>query len=215
VRNLVERRGHEARHRPGGAEGGTHLTVLLVHHEREGDDRDHHRIARPDLHERLARAAGLDARDRALAQRMAYGTVQRRRTLDHAIESLGRRPVSKLDPPVRAALRLGAYQLGYLDSVPAHAAVGESVELVRAAGLERYVAFTNAIMRRLAEGSPERLSSGVYTASAGNLAQGVSSGEAISNIEATAERTRQVTTRDIWQKMLPLGRRKLTARLCA
>jgi len=97
-------------------------------------------------------AARLDARDRALAQRIAYGTVQRARTLDHAIEALGRRPVRKLDPPVRAALRIGAYQLGYLDSVPAHAAVGESVELVRAAGLERAVGFTNAIMRRLAHG---------------------------------------------------------------
>jgi 16S rRNA (cytosine967-C5)-methyltransferase len=97
-------------------------------------------------------AASLDARDRALAQRIAYGTVQRVRTLDHAIEALGRRPVRKLDAPVRAALRIGAYQLGYLDSVPAHAAVGESVELVRAAGLERAVAFTNAILRRLADG---------------------------------------------------------------
>lgn len=97
-------------------------------------------------------AEGLDARDRGLAQRIAYGTVQRVRTLDHAIEALGRRPVRKLDPPVRAALRIGAYQLGYLDSVPAHAAVGESVELVRSSGLERAVAFTNAIMRRLADG---------------------------------------------------------------
>ena len=62
---------------------------------------------------------GLDDRDRALAQRLAYGAVQRLRTLDHAIETLGKRPVRKLDPPVRAALRLGAYQLGYLDGVPA------------------------------------------------------------------------------------------------
>ena len=52
-------------------------------------------------------AAGLDARDRALAQRLAYGTIQRVRTLDHGIEALGRRPVAKLDAPVRAALRLG------------------------------------------------------------------------------------------------------------
>jgi 16S rRNA (cytosine967-C5)-methyltransferase len=99
--------------------------------------------------------AGLDPRDRALAQRIAYGTVQRVRTLDHAIETLGRRPVRKLDPPVRAALRLGAYQLAHLDSVPPHAAVNESVELVRAAGLERAVAFTNAVMRRLAAGIAE------------------------------------------------------------
>ena len=105
-------------------------------------------------------AAGLDARDRALAQRIAYGTVQRARTLDHALEEVGRRPMRKLDPPVRAALRIGAYQLGYLDAVPAYAAVGESVELVREAGLERAVKFTNAVLRRftlghLAEGTPE------------------------------------------------------------
>ena len=92
---------------------------------------------------------GLDDRERALAQRLAYGTVQRVRTLDHAIDALGRRPVRKLDPPVLAALRLGAYQLGYLDGVAPHAAANESVELVRAAGLERAVPFTNAVMRRL------------------------------------------------------------------
>ena len=96
-------------------------------------------------------AAGLDARDRALAQRLAFGTIQRARTLDHGIETLGRRPVRKLDPPVRAALRLGAYQLAYSD-VAAHAAVNESVELVRGAGLTRAVAFTNAVLRRLSLG---------------------------------------------------------------
>ena len=74
------------------------------------------------------------------------------RTLDHAIETLGRRPVRKLDPPVRAALRLGAYQLGYAEGIPAHAAVNETVELVRTARLERAVAFTNAVMRRLTAG---------------------------------------------------------------
>ena len=83
---------------------------------------------------------------------LAYGTVQRLRPLDHAIETLGRRPVRKLDPPVRTAVRLGAYQLAFMESVPAHAAANESVELVRAARLERAVAFTNAVMRRLAEG---------------------------------------------------------------
>jgi 16S rRNA (cytosine967-C5)-methyltransferase len=97
-------------------------------------------------------AEGLDARDRALAQRLAFGAVQRVRTLDHAIETLGRRRVHRLDPPVRAALRLGAYQLGFVDGVPRHAAVNESVELVRAARLERAVPFTNAVLRRLADG---------------------------------------------------------------
>jgi 16S rRNA (cytosine967-C5)-methyltransferase len=96
-------------------------------------------------------ATQLDERDRSLAQRLAYGTIQRVRTLDHAIETLGRRPVRKLDPPVRTALRLGAYQLAFTD-VASHAAVNESVELVRAARLERAVAFANAILRRLDEG---------------------------------------------------------------
>jgi 16S rRNA (cytosine967-C5)-methyltransferase len=88
---------------------------------------------------------------------LAYGTVQRVRPLDHAIETLGRRPVRKLDPPVRAALRVGGYQLAYMGSVPRHAAVNESVELVRTAGLERAVAFTNAVLRRVGEGVEELL----------------------------------------------------------
>jgi 16S rRNA (cytosine967-C5)-methyltransferase len=99
-----------------------------------------------------AERAHLDERDRAFAMQLAYGTVQRVRPLDHAIETLGRRPVRKLDAPVRAALRIGAYQIGYAHAVPVHAAVDESVELVRASGLERAVAFTNAVMRRLAAG---------------------------------------------------------------
>jgi 16S rRNA (cytosine967-C5)-methyltransferase len=89
-------------------------------------------------------ACDLDERDRALARRIAYGTVQRVRTLDYAIETLGKRPVRKLDPPVRAALRIGAYQLAFMEGIAAHAAVNESVELVRRARLERAVAFTNA-----------------------------------------------------------------------
>jgi 16S rRNA (cytosine967-C5)-methyltransferase len=96
-------------------------------------------------------ASGLDERERAFAQRLSYGAVQRVRTLDHAIDTLGKRPVRKLDPQVRAALRLGAYQLGYTDTAP-HAAANESVELVRRARLERAVPFTNAVMRRLTEG---------------------------------------------------------------
>jgi 16S rRNA (cytosine967-C5)-methyltransferase len=100
-------------------------------------------------------AEPLDARDRAFAMQLAYGTVQLVRPLDHAIETLARRPLRKLDPPVRAALRLGAYQLAYMGSVPAHAAVNETVELVRESRLERAVAFANAVMRRLDAGIRE------------------------------------------------------------
>jgi 16S rRNA (cytosine967-C5)-methyltransferase len=102
-------------------------------------------------------SVALDERDRALAHRLAFGAVQRVRTLDHAIEALGRRRVARLDPPVRAALRLGAYQLGFAGGVPRYAAVNESVELVRRHGPVRAVAFTNAVLRRLADGIDELL----------------------------------------------------------
>jgi 16S rRNA (cytosine967-C5)-methyltransferase len=98
-----------------------------------------------------AAVEGLDDRDRALAQRLAYGTVQLVRTIDLGIEQLGKRPVRKLDPPVRTSLRLGAYQLGWTDQA-AHALTDDAVELVRAAHRERAVPFTNAVMRRLGQG---------------------------------------------------------------
>jgi 16S rRNA (cytosine967-C5)-methyltransferase len=94
-------------------------------------------------------AAKLDARDRGLAQRIAYGTIQMLRPIDHAIDLHAR---GKVDAAVRAALRIGAYQLGWLDQIPAHAAVSDSVELVRRAGHERAVPFANAVMRKLAGG---------------------------------------------------------------
>jgi 16S rRNA (cytosine967-C5)-methyltransferase len=100
------------------------------------------------LHAESARV-GLPPRDRALATRLAYGAVQRRATLDHVIVALAGRPVERLEPAVLAALRLGVLQLVSLDRVPAHAAVGESVELAKAAspGGARLV---NAVLRRAA-----------------------------------------------------------------
>ena len=91
----------------------------------------------------------LGPRDRALATRLAYGAVQRRATLDHVIEALAERPVEQLDPAVLAALRLGVLQLAFLDRIPAHAAVTESVELAKASsrGGARLV---NAVLRRAA-----------------------------------------------------------------
>jgi 16S rRNA (cytosine967-C5)-methyltransferase len=96
-----------------------------------------------------AAGLGLDARDWGLATRLAYGAVQRRATLDHVIAALAGRPVEQLDPPVLAALRLGVLQLAFLDRVPAHAAVGESVELAKrhSPGGAKLV---NAVLRRAA-----------------------------------------------------------------
>src|SRR4051794_35267101 len=94
-----------------------------------------------------ARRLQLDTRERALATQLAFGTVQRAATLDYVIERLtgGR----KLEPAVRAALRLGVFQLAFLDRVPAHAAVGESVELAKA-DAPRGAGLVNAVLRRAA-----------------------------------------------------------------
>jgi 16S rRNA (cytosine967-C5)-methyltransferase len=89
--------------------------------------------------------AGLDARDRAFAQQLAYGVVQRRATLDHLIGALSSRPPDQLDPGVRDALRLGLLQLLFLDGVADHAAVSESVDLAKGHGGEKLV---NAVLRR-------------------------------------------------------------------
>lgn len=103
------------------------------------------------------RRSRLDERDRALATELAYGVTRRRRALDAAARPFIRR---ELDPDVRAAVRIGTYQL-LEQRVPAHAAVSESVDLAprRASGL------VNAVLRRVAEagmpsdlGPAERLS---------------------------------------------------------
>ncbi len=103
-------------------------------------------------------ASALDQRDRALAQRIAYGTVQRVRTIDHGIDTLGKRPTRKLDPAVLASLRIAGYQIGWSEA-PDHAIADDAVELVRLAKLERATAFTNAVVRRLAEGFRELVES--------------------------------------------------------
>jgi 16S rRNA (cytosine967-C5)-methyltransferase len=99
-------------------------------------------------------AAALDPRERALAMALSYGTVQRRATLDYVASKLTSGPLGKLEPPVLAALRLGLFQLLFLDGVAAHAAVNESVELTkrhRRAG----AGLVNAVLRRAArEGRP-------------------------------------------------------------
>jgi 16S rRNA (cytosine967-C5)-methyltransferase len=95
-----------------------------------------------------AEAAGLTGRDRSLATQLAFGTVQRARTLDFVLAQLSSRPLAQVGPGVLAALRLGAYQLLCLDGISDYAAVNESVELAKAdsrgAG-----GFVNAVLRRV------------------------------------------------------------------
>jgi 16S rRNA (cytosine967-C5)-methyltransferase len=96
-----------------------------------------------------AEAAELAGRDRAFAMALAYGTVQRRATLDHVAARLSGRPPAKLDPPVLAALRLGLMQLLFMDGVADHAAVHESVELAKR-DARAGSGLVNAVLRRAA-----------------------------------------------------------------
>jgi 16S rRNA (cytosine967-C5)-methyltransferase len=102
-----------------------------------------------------AARAGLDRRQRAQAQRLAYGAIQRRATLDWLIERLADRPVSELDPPLRAALRVGLYELVFGTATPHHAAVDQAVALARDAGAARGAGLVNAVLRRAARGRGE------------------------------------------------------------
>lgn len=98
-------------------------------------------------------SAGLEPRDRALAMRLAYGAVQRRATLDYVIEAFAERPITALDPPLRATLRLGLYELLYLETAP-HAVVNDAVELAKTA---RGHGLANAVLRRATREGPALL----------------------------------------------------------
>jgi 16S rRNA (cytosine967-C5)-methyltransferase len=97
-----------------------------------------------------ARRYGLAGRDRALAQRLAYGAVQRRGTSDHLIALLAERPPEALDPHLLAALRLGLYELLYAGGTPDHAAVDQAVALAKGQRPRRGSGLVNAVLRRAA-----------------------------------------------------------------
>jgi len=90
----------------------------------------------------------LDSRDAGLASEIVFGVLRYRAQLDYLIGHYsGRRP--KLDPEVRIALRMAFYQLRYLERIPPHAAVAESVELVKRAHKRSATGFVNAILRKV------------------------------------------------------------------
>ncbi len=96
----------------------------------------------------LAAVRRIGGRDRAQAQRLAYGAVQRRGTSDAAIAKLADRAPRMLDPPVIAGLRLGLYELLFADATPDHAAVDQAVELVKRNGAAHAAGLVNAVLRR-------------------------------------------------------------------
>ena len=97
----------------------------------------------------LARGAALDSRDAGLASAIVMGVLRYRAQIDFLIEQLAGRPARKLDAEVVAALRMGVFQLRYLDRVPAHAAVDASVELVKRARKRSAAGLVNAVLRKV------------------------------------------------------------------
>ena len=81
--------------------------------------------------------------DKRLASALFYGVTEKKITLDYRISGLSSRPVKQLDPSVLTALRMGLYQLVYLDRIPPHAAINETVDLCS----KKTAGFVNAILR--------------------------------------------------------------------
>jgi len=100
----------------------------------------------------LRSAAGrlhLEGRERAQAQALAYGAVQRRGTTDHFAAGLANRPVERIDPPLLGAIRLGLYEILFADGAADHAAVDQSVSLAKGrGGNRRGSGLVNAVLRR-------------------------------------------------------------------
>ncbi len=92
--------------------------------------------------------AVLDSRDAGLAAEIVFGVLRYRAQLDYLIAHFSGRS-GKLDPEVRIALRMGIYQLRYLERIPAHAAVADAVELVKRAKKSSAAGFVNAVLRKV------------------------------------------------------------------
>jgi 16S rRNA (cytosine967-C5)-methyltransferase len=89
--------------------------------------------------------------DRGLLTALVYGVIEKQITLDACIDSLAARPADEITPDVRNLLRMGLYQMAYLDRVPDHAAVNETVDL----GSKRVKGFVNAVLRGFARGGKQ------------------------------------------------------------
>jgi 16S rRNA (cytosine967-C5)-methyltransferase len=96
----------------------------------------------------LAQTVALDSRDAGLASEIVFGVLRYRAQLDYLIELYSARS-KKLDTEVRIALRMAIYQLRYLERIPPHAAVAESVDLVKRAHKRSAMGFVNAVLRKV------------------------------------------------------------------
>ena len=102
-----------------------------------------------------ARMERLSPADHGLATEIVMGVLRWRSVLDEQLSQNVDKPLAKLDPEVITALRMGAYQLRFLDRIPAHAAINESVELVKKARKRSAAGMVNAVLRKISSQSPK------------------------------------------------------------
>lgn len=95
---------------------------------------------------------GLDSRDAALAVRICYGVMQNRALLDHYIRQFCTTPLTKLQPVVLDILRIGAYQIVFMDRVPDSAAVNEAVASAKSHANIKASGLVNAVLRKVSTG---------------------------------------------------------------
>lgn len=98
-------------------------------------------------------ASDLSTEDRRLATVLFYGVTEKKLTLDYQIEALSDRPPNTLDPKVLNAIRLGIYQLAFMNRIPAHAAINETVSLCP----RKTAGFVNAVLRAYTRNVPRPL----------------------------------------------------------
>lgn len=96
------------------------------------------------------RVADYDARDSAFISALVYGVIERKITLDYILSRYLSKPIAKARPDVRILLRMGAYQITFMDKVPDSAAVNESVKLAKSCGCSFGSGMINAVLRKVA-----------------------------------------------------------------
>ncbi len=114
---------------------------ILMRYEKEGSK------LRPILIDVVGGNKELDRRDRAFIKALTEGTVERLITLDYIIDKVAKTKTGRMKPVIRMILRMGAYQLVFMDHVPDSAAVNEAVKLVRSRHMEGLGPFVNGVLR--------------------------------------------------------------------
>lgn len=99
----------------------------------------------------------MEKQERAFLTRLVEGTVERKITLEYYLDSVSKTPVKKMKPVIRCIMRMAAYQIFYMDSVPDSAACNEAVKLAQKKGFHTLKGFVNGVLRNLARQKEEIL----------------------------------------------------------